>query len=179
MSNYTRAVRYAFAKHTAAGQRRKWSDAPYIVHPIAVSKLLIKYADPTEDMLVAAVLHDTVEDTDATLDDIQGLFGKPVRDLVYWLTDVAVPSDGNRAKRMEINRLHIAQAPAEAQTIKVADMIHNSSGCVEVAGGFAWKYIPEQRAKYHLLTKAEPVILARLDDVLTKEEAKLEAKRKS
>ena len=178
MSEVLRAIRFAHGKHQEVGQRRKWSGAPYIVHPIAVSRILMTIVEPTNAMLVAAILHDTVEDTNTTLEDIKYLFGKEVADLVYWLTDVAVPEDGNRAKRMQINRDHIAQAPSEAQTIKAADIMHNIDGCVDVAGKFAMKYIPEQREKFKILTKADPRIMAELDKILSREEQKLIDKKK-
>lgn len=176
-SNVIRAIRFAHRKHTEVGQRRKWSDAPYITHPIAVIRLLMQYAEPTEAMLVAAALHDTVEDTNTTLQEIEQHFGKEVRDLVYWLTDVAKPEDGNRAARMKINRDHIEAAPAEAQTIKAADSTHNLLNCVATAGHFAFKYIPEKRAAFSVLSKAHPLMLQKFSDVLIEQESQLQEKK--
>lgn len=176
-SNVIRAIRFAHRKHTEVGQRRKWSDAPYITHPIAVVRLLMQYAEPTEDMLVAAALHDTVEDTNTTLEEIRQHFGWDVAVLVCWLTDVAKPEDGNRAARMKINRDHIAAAPAEAQTIKAADSTHNLLNCVEYSGAFAYKYVPEKRATFMILDKAHPSMMRAFEQVLTEQERQLEAKK--
>lgn len=166
-NNLLRAIRFANRKHTEVGQRRKYQDAPYIVHPIAVMRHLMLNYDVTNEQLVAAVLHDTVEDTKTTFDEIESNFGGGVRDLVYWLTDVAVPSDGNRATRMGINRSHSALAPSEAQTIKAADSIDNLKSIVNADLGFAFKYVPEKRALFNVLTKADPLIMKEFDAVLT------------
>jgi len=173
-----RAIRFANRKHREVGQRRKWSGKPYITHPVAVVRLLLRYTEPTEAMLVAAALHDTVEDTNTTFDEIEEHFGKEVRDLVYWLTDVAKPEDGNRAARMKINRDHIEAAPAEAQTIKAADSAHNLMDCVTTAGAFAFKYVPEKRATFNILHKADPSMLCLLDAILCNQEHQLERKKK-
>ena len=58
--------------------------------------------------------------------DINALFGHDIAELVRWLTDTSKPEDGNRAVRKGIDRDRLAQAPAEAQFIKLADMIDNS-----------------------------------------------------
>lgn len=176
-NNVIRAIRFANNKHREVGQRRKWSDQPYITHPIAVIRLLMQYAEPTEAMLVAAALHDTVEDTNTTLEEIDDNFGREVALLVYWLTDVAKPEDGNRAARMKINRDHIEAAPAEAQTIKAADSTHNLLNCVATAGRFAEKYIPEKRAAFEILHKADRLMMQVFDRVLTEQESQLKEKK--
>lgn len=81
------AASYAAAKHR--DQRRKDAvAAPYIDHPIAVATTLAEVRAVTDaDLLVAALLHDTVEDTIASLDEIEALFGREVRDLVAEVTD--------------------------------------------------------------------------------------------
>lgn len=173
-----RAIRFANRKHREVGQRRKWSGKPYITHPVAVVRLLMRHTNATEAMLIAATLHDTVEDTNTTFDEIEQHFGKEVRDLVYWLTDVAKPEDGNRAARMKINRDHIEASPAEAQTIKAADSAHNLLNCVETAGAFAYKYVPEKRETYKILTKADPAMLRVLESILCDQEQQIEAKKK-
>lgn len=171
------AIDFATKKHSDAKQFRKWSGLPYITHPIAVSNILKANVDwISENELIAAILHDTVEDTNTTFDEIESLFGKEVRDLVWWLTDVAKPEDGNRATRMAINREHIKNASESAQTIKAADCIHNLSNCVKLSGGFAFKYIPEKRAVFEVLTKADPAIMKLFKEVLEEQERQLAVK---
>jgi len=82
-----RARDFATTRHAAAGQVRKYSGEPYINHPAAVVELVRSVAH-TPAMLAAAWLHDTVEDTDATLDDIARYFGAEVAQLVEMLTTV-------------------------------------------------------------------------------------------
>jgi len=82
--------------HQRIGQQRKYNNQPYDVHLHAVAKLVASVTDDPE-MIAAAWLHDTVEDTPATLDDIAESFGTAVAELVESLTDVSMPSDGNRA----------------------------------------------------------------------------------
>ncbi|HEY9013277.1 MAG TPA: HD domain-containing protein [Devosia sp.] len=120
-----RALEFARAAHESIDQRRKHTGEPYIVHPIAVAEL-VKTVPHTPEMVAAALLHDVVEDTPVGLDAISHAFGDPVATLVDWLTDVSKPSDGNRRIRKKLDLDHLAAAPAEAQTIKFADLIDNS-----------------------------------------------------
>lgn len=94
----TRARRYATKAHAAIDQRRKYTDDPYIVHPQAVMEL-VRSVPHTEEMLAAAWLHDTVEDTPTTLGDIDSHFGPKVAELVRMLTNVSHAEDGNRFER--------------------------------------------------------------------------------
>ena len=89
----------------------------------------------------------------------------------------AKPEDGNRAARMKINRDHIEAAPAEAQTIKAADSIHNLLNCVQTAGAFAYKYVPEKRATFYVLQRADRLMMQVFDRILTEQEFELEAKK--
>jgi (p)ppGpp synthase/HD superfamily hydrolase len=114
-----------FATKAHEGQKRKYTGEDYIVHPISVARLVEKHGGSL-DMQAAALLHDVVEDTPHTLADINALFGHDIAELVRWLTDTSKPEDGNRAVRKGIDRDRLAQAPAEAQFIKLADMIDNS-----------------------------------------------------
>lgn len=77
-----------FATHAHYGQKRK-SGEPYITHPLAVAGILIDWAMDI-DTILAGVLHDTIEDTDATLDEIESLFGHDVAFLVDGVTKVGL-----------------------------------------------------------------------------------------
>jgi (p)ppGpp synthase/HD superfamily hydrolase len=120
-----RALAFAGAAHESIGQKRKYSGEPYIVHPIAVADI-VRSVPHTSAMIAAAYLHDVVEDTPVTIDEIRGAFGEEVAELVDWLTDVSRPGDGNRRERKTIDLDHTARAPAQAKTIKLADLIDNS-----------------------------------------------------
>lgn len=134
------------AKIAHYGQLRKYTDDPYITHPIQVKNILLNtYSSVTVPMLKAALLHDTVEDTVVTLGDIKNIFGYEVSSLVYWLTDISKPENGNRATRKAIDREHIAKAPVNAQIIKCADLIHNTESIVQYDKKFAKIYMKEKR----------------------------------
>ena len=120
-----KAKEFATKCHDDIKQVRKYTGEPYINHPAAVVEF-VRSVRHTENMLCAAWLHDTVEDTDATLDEIEELFGSCVAQLVEMLTDISKPSDGNRAIRKHIDLMHTAKASAEAKTIKLADLIDNT-----------------------------------------------------
>jgi len=148
-----KAFTFASAAHAAVGQTRKYSGAPYIVHPVEVCAIVSSVEDHTKEMLAAALLHDTVEDTAVSLELIEAHFGSVVMNLVYWLTDVSVvwkdgkktKVEGNRAARKEMDRRHTQMAPTAAQTIKVADLIANTRDITESDPSFAKVYMKEKR----------------------------------
>jgi len=143
-----------FATMAHGDQKRKYTGEPYIVHPIAVSEI-VKTVPHTDEMIAAALLHDVVEDTPVTIQEIETKFGSKVAELVGWLTDTSRPEDGNRKTRKSIDRLHSADAPAEAQTIKLADLIHNTKSIEKHDPSF-WKvYKQEKIALLDVLTKGD------------------------
>ena len=139
-------------------QKRKYTNDPYIVHPIAVAEL-VKTVPHTDEMVAAALLHDVVEDTPVTIEDIENKFGSKVAELVGWLTDVSRPEDGNRKTRKAIDRDHSARAPADAQTIKVADLIHNTQS-IEKHDPHFYKVYKEEKIKLlSVLTEADQTLV--------------------
>lgn len=131
------AQTFATAAHAAVGQKRKYSGDDYIVHPIRVAGI-VKQFGGSDAQIAAAFLHDTVEDTDVTIDLIRDTFGDDITTLVDGLTDVSVASDGNRATRKAIDRQHTIDACADTQFVKCADIIDNSSDIEENDASF-WK----------------------------------------
>ncbi len=111
--NLNMAIKYATSAH--AGQYRKFSGDPYIVHPLRVMQAVEHRPLTTR---IAAVLHDVVEDTDHTLDDVKLYFGQEVRTLVDALT--RRPGEEYRGF---IQRA--LEAGPEAVAIKVADLRDN------------------------------------------------------
>jgi len=117
-----KAIHFAADKHR--GQSRKdENNTPYINHPIALANLLTNQAGISDvNVIAAAILHDTVEDTDATVDDIEDLFGRTVRDIVIEVTDdKSLPSP--ERKRLQIE--HAGKLSHEAKLVKLADKISN------------------------------------------------------
>ena len=149
---------FATAAHAAVGQTRKYTGEPYVVHPIEVSELVASVGG-TDAMVAAALLHDVLEDTGVTFDVLDAEFGSEVAELVLWLTDVSKPEDGNRSTRKALDRQHSAAAPAEAQTIKVADLISNTRSIVAHDPDFAKVYLKEKRMLLEVQTKADPALL--------------------
>lgn len=148
------ARRYATQAHADAGQRRKYTDEPYIVHPAAVAELVRSVSDD-EAMIAAAWLHDTVEDTASTLLDIENHFGTRVAQLVDMLTDSAQPQAKNRTARKLAHFRHTAEASPEAQTIKLADIIDNTRAIVQFDPNFARVYLVEKQIQIQLLQQGD------------------------
>ena len=107
--NISKAKTFATAAHAAVGQKRKYTGEDYIVHPERVAGLVEAYGG-SDNMIAAAWLHDVVEDTQVTMEQIRKEFNSEIADLVEWLTDVSVASDGNRKARKAIDRQHTADA---------------------------------------------------------------------
>jgi (p)ppGpp synthase/HD superfamily hydrolase len=152
-----RARDFATAQHAAIDQRRKYTGEPYIHHPAAVAEL-VRSVPHTEEMIAAAWLHDTVEDTSATLDEVRARFGDAVAALVEHLTDVSKPEDGNRAQRKAIDLAHTAKASPDAKTVKLADLIDNSRSILERDPEFARVYIEEKRRLLEVLREGDPTL---------------------
>jgi len=146
-----RASDYATRAHQRIDQRRKYSNQPYQVHLQSVAALVAGVSDD-EEAIAAAWLHDSVEDTPATLEDIEENFGQPVAELVEELTDVSKPGDGNRAKRKAIDRSYIAQASPRAKTVKLADLIDNCRDITKHDERFARVYLLEMGSLLDVLS---------------------------
>ncbi len=155
-----RASEFAVNAHKRIDHRRKYSKQPYSVHLAAVAKILAGISDDAE-MIAAAWLHDTVEDTPATLYDIEQAFGLSVTALVEELTDVSKPSDGNRAARKALDRAHLAAASARAQTVKLADLIDNARDICDHDPIFASVFLDEMADLLDVLDKGDETLMRR------------------
>ena len=117
-----RAAVFAAEKHT--GQRRKDADrSPYINHPLQVAAVLVVEAGIEEGpVLAAALLHDTVEDTEATLADLEAAFGPEIAGIVAEVTDdKSLP----KQRRKDLQVIHAPHLAREAKLVKIADKICN------------------------------------------------------
>jgi len=150
-----KAKLYATAAHGALGQRRKYTDELYIVHPAAVAKMVAETPGATTKMIAAAWLHDVVEDTEISIVDIHKEFGEDVAKIVDGMTDISKPNDGNRAARKEIDRQYLSKQSAATQTIKLADLIHNSISIVNYDPKFAKVFMFEKQSLLKVLTKGD------------------------
>lgn len=125
-----RATAYIVEKHD--GQYRKCEDEgrkiPYATHPMRVSKMLIDAGIADEPTLVAALLHDVLEDTDTDYRELLDVFGREAADIVVELTDdKSLPKDVRKAKQLDgAPRLSL-----KAARIKLADKLDNVTSLVE------------------------------------------------
>jgi guanosine-3',5'-bis(diphosphate) 3'-pyrophosphohydrolase len=119
---FMRALSFAADKHQH--QRRKGRDQlPYVNHPIRVADILWRVG-AVRDMptLVAAILHDTIEDTETSAEELEALFGAEVLALVQEVTDdKSLP----KATRKQLQIEHAPHLSAKAKLIKLADKINN------------------------------------------------------
>ncbi|MEA3372783.1 MAG: HD domain-containing protein [Campylobacterota bacterium] len=167
-----RASEYAISAHKRIDQRRKYTGQPYHVHLKAVSKT-VSEAGGDAAQVAAAWLHDTVEDTPATFEDIEMEFGKDIATLVEELTDVSRPGDGNRAKRKKIDRKHLAGISPRAKTIKLADLIDNARDILKHDLKFAKVYLAEMQMLLEVLGEGDARLFKRAQNALLKGQKKI------
>lgn len=117
-----RALVFSEAKHRHQ-KRKDTAQSPYIKHPIEVFSILALEAGITDtDVLCAALLHDTIEDTDTTAEEIEQHFGKDILAIVLELTDdKSLPKE----MRKELQIRNAAKKSGKAKLIKMADKIAN------------------------------------------------------
>lgn len=112
-------VAKAFQFMVMAHDKQMYGDLPYFIHPLAVAEALV---DPTEDELVAALLHDVIEDTSIDSSLIEVMFGKNVYDIVMLLT-----KDGEISYEANIINI-VASGNRSAMKVKWADNLVNMTG---------------------------------------------------
>ena len=164
---YDDVVRFAAWHHR--NQRRKYTGKPYIVHPVAVARSLIldsvmRPGCVTEAQIRAAILHDTVEDTEATLQMIRWTFGEEEALLV---SDLTTPEDlhGNRAERHEAELRRLKTILPASQTVKYVDIIDNVGSVVQYDPTFAKVYVPEKISAIEVMESGDPVFRRRAMEV--------------
>jgi GTP diphosphokinase / guanosine-3',5'-bis(diphosphate) 3'-diphosphatase len=142
LTTLTQAISFAAKKHT--DQKRKGADnQPYINHPLEVLNLLTTIGKVEDfNILIAAVLHDTIEDTKTTKEEIAELFGSEVCKMVLELTDdKSLP----KAKRKQLQIEHAPHISIGAKQIKLCDKISNIGDVLENPPG-GWSN--ERRREY-------------------------------
>jgi GTP pyrophosphokinase len=128
---------FRFANLAHEGQFRQSGD-PYITHPIAVANIL---ADLGMDVptIMAALLHDTIEDTDVTYDDVRALFGESIADVVDGVTKFSKVEYGDNADAETIRKMIVAMSKdIRVLIIKLADRLHNAR---------TWKFVPQEKSE--------------------------------
>lgn len=126
---------FEFANEAHKGVRRR-SGEPYILHPIAVAKIVVDEIGLGCKSICAALLHDVVEDTDFTVEDIQRLFGDKIASLVDGLTKIKTALDNDNKNKNQTNRVSLQAEnfrrilvtlndDVRIVLIKLADRLHN------------------------------------------------------
>lgn len=147
-----------FAREVHKDQRRKYTNNPYADHLAEVAGIVAavgwQHMEIHPDIVIAtAWLHDCVEDQSVTSAHLVDQFGVAVAYGVMQLSDL---EQGNRAERKAASRVRLAAAAPWIQTIKVADLISNTSSIVMHDPKFAEVYLEEKRLLLDVLTKADP-----------------------
>ncbi|MGB5224161.1 MAG: HD domain-containing protein [Arenicellales bacterium] len=173
-----KAKQFATTAHKRINHQRKYNNQPYTVHLSSVANIVSTVTDDQE-MIAAAWLHDVVEDTPATLYDVEQEFGKDVAELVENLTDISKPGDGNRQVRKLIDRQHIAVASQRAKTIKLADLIDNANDISSNDAKFAELYLQEMNALLEVLDEGDTALYKRAWKTHHKCTQKLKSQQKS
>ena len=147
-----RAIVFAVKAH--AGTERRGKGFPYIVHPMEAMEIVATIT-PDQELLAAAALHDVVEDTDITADDIRRAFGDRIANLVVAESDVFVDGVSEEAswharKQAAIDRL--ARAPHDAKIVAMGDKLSNMRAIARdyaVKGDALWQIFHAKDPKEH------------------------------
>ncbi len=150
-----RAMRFAARAH--AEQTRKGTDLPYLTHVCSCAMILLRAGFDDEELIAAALLHDVVEDTDVSSDQLARTFPPQVVEMVEWVTERKHDAQGRKRawsvrKQEMIDRLRRAPLPVRALTL--ADKLHNLSstlGDLE-SGADVWSRFnaPKERWLAHM-----------------------------
>ncbi len=122
---FERALRLAAVGHQ--GQLRRTSGVPYVQHVVAVGWILER-SGYEEDVVIAGLFHDLVEDTGVTLAEIDAQFGSLVSGIVAFCSEVKTDAAGRKRPWLDRKRDHLAalkNAPREAHAVILADKLHN------------------------------------------------------
>ncbi|MFN4140287.1 HD domain-containing protein [Aestuariivirga sp.] len=166
---------YAFAAERHTSQRRKGvREEPYVNHLLEVAALVAAATDGSDlNLIAAAVLHDTIEDTDTTRTELEGTFNRDIAELVAEVTDdKSLP----KQRRKDLQVLNTPKKSSRAKMIKIADKISNIRSLVNSPPG---NWPPERKKDYldwaRRVVEGARGINAWLDDVFDEAARELEA----
>ncbi len=183
---------FEFACEAHCKQKRK-SGEPYILHPIAVARIIAEELELSTDAIIAAFLHDVVEDTDYTIEDIRNMFGNGVAFLVNVVTKQK-KEEYEHSKQIDNYQqmLSSVQYDIRALLIKLADRLHNMRTLssmrpdkqMKIAGETDYFYAPlaNRLGLYHIKTELEnlsfqyrcPLQYAHLEELLHAQRLQIE-----
>ncbi|WP_316207469.1 HD domain-containing protein [Bradyrhizobium sp. SZCCHNR3118] len=170
-----RAREFAIEAHCS--QTRKFpkdGSVPYWHHLRRVAQIIIRY-NGDDEMIAAAWLHDTIEDTVVTYQAVKEHFGEGVADLVLEVTNVSRGEHGKRPIRKRLDRQYLAGASWRGQMLKLADTIDNLSTIAECDLGFAKLFVAEKAELVPVLAAARMVCFPLWDEAMKTVQAAQEA----
>ena len=138
-----------FAQNAHQGQYRKGSRIPYIIHPLTVMEYLIRFGC-SEEVVMAGVLHDVVEDTPYTMEDIFNLFGERVAELVDFASEPEHDNKSWNERKSHTIEMIKEMKDKEVLYLTCADKLHNVRSMKEdykVIGEALWKKFKEGKEK--------------------------------
>ncbi len=143
---------YNLAEVAHRGQVRKYSGAPFIVHPTRVMLRATEFFPLRDDIMAAALLHDTVEDTPLKIETIRNVFGDGVANMVHGLTARSKQEEYasqygymNRAKRKAVDLEYLSQQSRQVRHLKLLDRIDNLEDMTDAPPDFLRLYLRESR----------------------------------
>ncbi|MFH1081665.1 MAG: HD domain-containing protein [Pseudomonadota bacterium] len=162
-----KAIEFSTKAH--AGQYRKGTKIPYIIHPLGVAKILIEYCCP-DHVVIAGILHDTIEDTTVTFEQIKDIFGSAVADLVKAASEPDKSDTWENRKKHTIGMLKTLSE--DAAILVLADKLDNIRAIredLERNGEGIWGRFnrPKQQQKWYYEN-----LLAVFTDSLTDEQSR-------
>jgi hypothetical protein len=152
-----RARIYATSAHPRINHGPKFVAQPYQAHLEAVARIVRKH-DASDTTLAAAWLHDALEDTPATLNELRAEFGAEVAQLLHELLIVSLPSQGSRAERLQIDCAHLARASAPAKLIKLADLIEDCQHVKKLPDAAQRQFLDDMAAYLQALSGGAPAL---------------------
>ncbi|MFI0357713.1 HD domain-containing protein [Actinomadura sp. 9N407] len=154
------------ALEKAAGAAQRWhgdqtrpTGVPYVEHLLEALEVLVRGAGETRtEVLSAVLLHDVVEDTDATVNDVEAAFGPLVAELVDWVTKPPTSGQGRQAKRAAKSAYlrRLRDAPPEAIIVKLADRVSNVQRLDQMPPDFQRRYYAETLTYIVPMTEGHP-----------------------
>lgn len=153
----TEAREFALEKH--AGQVRQHDGKPYVAHLDGVAAMLKEHGYGARDFMAVAYLHDTLEKSDTSIDELIRGFGADVAEFVYWLTD-REKGRGDIAALQSAWRM--SRAPWEAKVVKLADIIDNGDAIIRHDPAFGPTFFEEKRLQLRKMAEVEGSKLLRL-----------------
>lgn len=158
-SRILKATELAVMAH--AGQVRKYTGEPYVVHPIRVAERARWNGLPPK-AIILALLHDVIEDTNVTELDIANQFGDEIAGMVVDISDLFPKSYGNRAKRKSAYKSQLSEACSIVQSVKCLDMEDNTSSIARHDPSFARLYLREKWEMLSVMDRADTIIRNRV-----------------